>query len=355
MCTAVRYLDADGHMYLGRNLDWAFGYGEVPRVWPAGARVPYQFMDDAPAAHAVIGMCIDYKGYPMFFDCGNDAGLAVAGLNFPGYAEFPAEPRAGATNVCAFEFPFWIAANFSSVDEVEAALANTVIVGKSAGEGLGVSYLHWIVGDSQRCIVIEQTADGMHVYDDPVGVLANQPTFAWHMENLRTYITANNAFPQAATWGIAELAPFGAGAGMRGIPGDCYSPSRFVKAAYLNANYPAKAGTKDNVARMFHTLGNVSMAEGAAAMADGKFEKTIYTGCFEAETVTYFFNTYDDPTIYYASISDALDAAGVVAAAGATGATGATGAVRSTDTAGAAAGATELITPKLKRFDPRTD
>lgn len=312
MCTAVRFTDAQGNMYLGRNLDWAFGYGERPRVWAKGSSVPYMFLDDAPADHAVIGMCIDYQGYPMFFDCGNDAGLAVAGLNFPGYAEFPSAPKNGATNVCAYEFPFWVTANFSTVDEVEAALANTVIVGKPAGEGLGVSYLHWIIGDANRSIVVEQMADGLHVHNDPVDVLANQPAFDWHMENLRTYITANNSFPQAAVWGKAELKPFGAGAGMRGIPGDCYSPSRFVKTAFLNANYPTKDGTVGNIARMFHTLGNASMVEGAAAMADGQFEKTIYTGCFEASTGMYYYNTYDDPAIYCVSLADADGADGLV-------------------------------------------
>ena len=67
-----------------------------------------------------------------------------------------------------------------------------------------------------------------------------------------------------------------------------------------------------NLARMFHTLGNVSMVEGAAAMADGQFEKTIYTGCFEASTGTYYYNTYDDPTIYCVSLADADGADGLV-------------------------------------------
>ena len=96
------------------------------------------------------------------------------------------------------------------------------------------------------------------------------------------------------------------------IPGDCYSPSRFVKTAFLNANYPTKDGSVGNIARMFHTLGNVSMIEGAAAMADGQFEKTIYTGCFEASTGMYYYNTYDDPAIYCVSLADADGADGLV-------------------------------------------
>ena len=127
MCTSIRFTDNSGHMYLGRNLDWSFDYGQQVRVMPRGFHIPYSFIDDATAAHAVIGMCIDYKNYPMFFDCGNDAGLAVAGLNFPGYAEYAEDPVDGKTNIAAYEFPLWVAATFSTVDEVEAALRDTAI------------------------------------------------------------------------------------------------------------------------------------------------------------------------------------------------------------------------------------
>ena len=54
----------------------------------------------------------------------------------------------------------------------------------------------------------------------------------------------------------------------------------FVKAAYLNANYPQKESETENVVRMFRSLEGVVMIEGASRMGDGKFEKTIYTGCF---------------------------------------------------------------------------
>ena len=47
-------------------------------------------------------------------------------------------------------------------------------------------------------------------------------------------------------------------------------------------------------------------------MADGQFEKTIYTGCFEASTGMYYYNTYDDPTIYCVSPADADGADGLV-------------------------------------------
>lgn len=305
MCTAVRFSSEEGSAFLGRNLDWSCGYGEKVRIMPKGFMVPWAFEASAPARHAVIGMCVEFQNYPLFFDCGNDAGLAVAGLNHPGCAEYAPNPAEGKTNIAAYEFPTWVAANFETVDEVEAALADSHIIEKPFNEHFPVSYLHWIIGDATRSIVVESRADGLHVFDNTVDVLANHPNFEWHLTNLRTYITATPDMPTPATWGRAELAPFGAGAGMRGIPGDVYSPSRFVKVAYLNANCPTKSGEHDNVMRMFHTLSNVSMVEGASAMSNGEFEKTVYTSCFSGATGRYYFNTYDDFTIRYASLEDA--------------------------------------------------
>lgn len=308
MCTAIRFTDSDGNMYFGRNLDWSTSYGERIVIVPRGFQVRSAFGDDGPAAHAVIGMGIVFEDYPLYFDCGNDAGLGVAGLNFPGYARYQDGPVVGKTNVAAYEFPLWVTANFTGVDEVEAALSETAIVGKPVSDELGVSLLHWIIGDGRRSIVVECMNDGLHIHHNPVDTLANQPGFDWHMENLRTFITATGDLPESAHWRDAELVPFGSGAGMRGIPGDYYSPSRFAKAAFLNAHYPLKDNEAENVSRLFHILGNVSMVDGAALMADGAYERTLYTGCYSARTGTYYYSTYDDPALRCVRLGDYADA-----------------------------------------------
>lgn len=308
MCTAVRFTSKDGHMYWGRNLDWSTGYGQFPIVMPKGFSVQQHFGGTEPAAHAAIGMGIEHDGYPLFFDCGNDAGLAVGGLNFPGYARFEPEPVAGKVNVAAYEVPVWVAANFATVDDVEEALADVAIIDAGIAPSLPVAPLHWHIADGKRSIVVEYQADGMHVHDDPVDVLTNQPPFGWHVENLRNYLCCDDGWPKDARWGEATLAPFGAGAAMRGIPGDAYPTSRFVKAAFINAFHPQKEAEADNVMRMFHTLGNVSFVEGCARAADGSFDKTLFTDCFSAASGTYYFNTYDDLAIRCARLSDHVDA-----------------------------------------------
>ena len=311
MCTGIRFTSADGDMYFGRNLDWSTPFGEHLVITPKGYPLAQAFPEGSakePANHALIGMGITYQGYPLYFDCGNDAGLAVAGLNFPGYAQYEPDAVEGKTNVAAYEFPVWVAANFESVDEVEAALANVAIVAKPVSDNLGVSLLHWIIGDADRSIVVEYLPDGMHVHHNPFDTLANQPTFDWHRENMRTYLNVTSAFPGTVSWGDAQLSPFGAGAGARGIPGDSYTTSRFVKAAFLNANYPAKKTEQENVMRLFHTLGNVAMVEGSAQMGDGTWERTIYTGCFSAKTGTYYYSTDDNPALRSASLTSYSDA-----------------------------------------------
>lgn len=307
MCTGIRFTDTHGNMFFGRNLDWGCGYGEQVFVTPRNYQRPYAFDGPARGGYALIGTAIEAEGIPLYFDCGNEKGLAVAGLNFPGdgfcqYAEGPIE---GKTNVAAYEFPLWVASEFASVDEAEKALQDTAIVGRAVNAQWQVSKLHYLIGDARRSIVVEYRADGMHVYHDPVDVLTNQPTFDWQVENLRNYISLTNATPQPVRWREATLAPYGSGSGMRGIPGDYYSPSRFVRAAYLNANYPQQETEADNVSRLFHTLGGVSMVKGAALMGDGTSEYTVYTGGFSAATGTYYFSTYENPAITAHSLAEA--------------------------------------------------
>ena len=124
MCTGVRFSDDEGNTYFGRNLDWSFSYGETILVTPRGYHYDTVFgAGGKEKPNAVIGVGVVMADRPMYFDCANEHGLAIAGLNFPGYASFVHEPVEGTENVATFEFPLWVARNFDSVDEVEEALA----------------------------------------------------------------------------------------------------------------------------------------------------------------------------------------------------------------------------------------
>ena len=117
MCTGVRFSDANGNMYFGRNLDWSVGYGQRVVVTPRGYKYKSAFLGEMANSPAVIGMGIVAENTPLYFDCANEHGLAVAGLNFPGYASYAASAVEGKTNIAAYEFPLWVALNFKTVDE----------------------------------------------------------------------------------------------------------------------------------------------------------------------------------------------------------------------------------------------
>lgn len=309
MCTGVRFSDDKGNMYFGRNLDWSTPYGQKVVITPRGYTLSSKFLGELPVKHALIGMGIVAENIPLYFDCGNEAGLAVAGLNFPGYASYEKEPVDGKTNVAAYEFPLWVAMNFNTVDEAEEALRNVAIVDKPVNDQLPSSMLHWIIGDAKRSIVVEYTKNGMEIFHNDVDVLTNQPGYGWHQENLRNYLNLSSPMPKEVEWRDAKFTAFGSGSLMRGLPGDYYSTSRFVRVAYLNTHYPVKSTEEENVSRLFHTLTGVAMIDGAAAMGDGAFEKTIYTGGYSTATKTYYYNTYEDPAIQKVALGD-YDTAG---------------------------------------------
>ena len=305
MCTGVRFSDDNGNMYFGRNLDWSTGYGQKVVLTPRGYSYKSAFLGEMkPQQGAIIGMAIVVENTPLYFDCANEAGLAVAGLNFPGYASYAPEAIDGKTNVAAYEFPLWLVMNFKTVDEAEKALKNVAIVAKPINEQFPVSQLHFIIGDAKRSIVVEYTASGMEIYHNDVDVLTNQPGYGWHKENLRNYLNLFPQMPKEVKWREAKMTAFGSGSLMRGIPGDYYSPSRFVRVAYLNTHYPVKSTEEENVSRLFHTLTGVAMIDGAAEMGDGKCELTIYTGGYSSATKTYYYSTYENPQIISVAMND---------------------------------------------------
>lgn len=303
MCTGIRFSDSDGNMFFGRNLDWSTGYGEKVVITPRGYKYTSAFLGEMGGS-AVIGMGIIAENVPLYFDCANEHGLAVAGLNFPGYAAYAPDAVDGKTNVAAYEFPLWVALNFKTVNEAEKALKDVAIVSKPINEQYPVSQLHWLIGDAKRSIVVEYTTDGMEIYDNDVDVLTNQPGYDWHKENLRNYMNLFPQMPKEIRWSKEVMTAFGSGSLMRGLPGGFYSTDRFIRVAYLNTHYPVQSDENSNVSRLFHTLAGVAMIDGGAAMADGAFEKTIYAGGYSSATQTYYYNTYEDFAIKSVAMKD---------------------------------------------------
>ncbi len=271
MCTCIKFNNADGEMFFGRNLDWTSGFSQEVVITPRNYHYKSAFLGEVLPKYAVIGMAVIEENIPLYFDCANEAGLAVAGLNFPGLTKFETSTVDGKINVAAYEFPLYVAMNFATVSEVKQALENIAIVAKPVSERFSVSPLHYMISDGEQSIVVEYTERGMEVFDNSVNVLTNVPGFREQLGQL----------------------DFDKLDGVKNLPGDYSSVSRFARAAYYNAHYPAKASEAENVSKMFHILSGVAMIDGVKKMDDG-FEKTIYTGGYSASSKTYYHNSYDN-------------------------------------------------------------
>ena len=105
MCTAATYTGKDH--YFGRNLDLELSYNESVTVTPRKFPLKFHQVHDMNEHFAIIGMATVVADYPLYYDATNEKGLSMAGLNFPGNADYK-EPAEDVDNVASFEFIPWI-------------------------------------------------------------------------------------------------------------------------------------------------------------------------------------------------------------------------------------------------------
>ena len=117
-------------------------------------------------------------------------------------------------------------------------------------EQFAPAQLHWILADKNECIVIEPMADGLHIYDNPVGVLTNNPPFPQQLFSLNNYMNLSPKQPQNTFSADLPLTTYSRGMGALGLPGDLSSASRFARVALQN-QMPAPAHPNQKVSANF--------------------------------------------------------------------------------------------------------
>ena len=184
MCTAATYTGKDH--YFGRNLDLELSYNESVTVTPRKFPLKFHQVHDMNEHFAIIGMATVVADYPLYYDATNEKGLSMAGLNFPGNADYK-EPAEDVDNVASFEFIPWILGQCETVADVRKLLAKINITNVEFSEQFPPSPLHWMISDKNESITVEQTKAGLNVYDNPVGIMTNNPEFPFQMFTLNNY------------------------------------------------------------------------------------------------------------------------------------------------------------------------
>ena len=293
MCTAVTYRTKDH--YFGRNLDYEYSYQEAITITPRDYIFHFRRMPPQEHHHAMIGMAMVSEGYPLYYDATNEYGLSMAGLNFPYSAKYMPE-ETNKENVTPFELIPWILGSCKTVSQAEVKLTNANLVNIPFSKEFPLSPLHWIMADSERSVVIEQTNAGLQVFENPVGILTNEPPFPFHMTNLQNYlhVTCEEAVNRFAP--NLSLNAYSRGMGGIGLPGDLSSASRFVKAAFTKLNSVSKDSESASISQVFHILGSVAQQQGCVKVGLA-YEKTIYTSCCNTTKGIYYYTTYENRQI----------------------------------------------------------
>ena len=267
MCTAINFTSKDH--YFGRNLDLEYTYEESVTVTPKNYPFRFRIMGEMNHHYAMIGMAYVVDKYPLYYDATNEKGVSIAGLRFAGNAHYPAVAE-GKDNVSPFEFIPWVLSQCSNLQEVKKLFDRVNLVNIPFSEQLPLTPLHWMISCGEESLVVESMADGLHVYDNPVGVMTNNPPFPvqlWNLENTKM------------------------------IPADLESPSRFVRAAHVLKNSVCGTSEEESVGQFFHILTAVEQQRGCNRMESGLYEITAYSSCCNADRGIYYYVTYGNRQI----------------------------------------------------------
>ena len=250
MCTAIAC--SGGRFFFGRTLDLDRSYGEEVVITPRCFPLPFRETASMPTHHAIIGMAHVADGYPLYYDAMNERGLCMAGLRFRPHARYSG--GAGA-QIAPFELIPWVLGQCDSLSDARELLEKTALRDLDFSPGLPNTQLHWLIADKTGSMTVESTADGLHLYENPIGVLTNDPTFPHQMALLK-----------------------------RGgdLPGDLSSPSRFRRAAF-NKTHAQTVGTVTDFLRILDTVTQVPGCNGDMS--------TRYSSCCDTKNGLYCYST----------------------------------------------------------------
>jgi choloylglycine hydrolase len=301
-CTGITLRASDGSVVFGRTLEWgSFDLQSRLVILPRGRQFTGGTPDGKPGLtwqgkYGVVGL--DAVEKDIVVDGMNEKGLALGLFYHPGFAEYPKyDPAHSAETMGPTDVGQYLLTTCASVDEVRAAI-NQVHVVAVVESALGFSApVHFIATEpSGKALVIEFLKGKLKVFDAPLGVITNAPSYDWHETNLRNYINLSAVALPGKKIDDLDFKPLGGGSGMIGLPGDFTPPSRFVRAvAFSKTARPTNTGD-ETIYEVFRILDNFNVPLGAAEGTGdektlGMRSSTIWTTAYDTKNRTMYYHT----------------------------------------------------------------
>jgi len=266
-CTEFQITANDSSIVVGRSMEFAVELGTELVVVSRGQEKTSLAPGDKEGLKwkSKYGyVALNAFSLPIVIDGFNENGLSIGFLWLPGSEYQDVKPEDSANALALEDFGAWLLGNFATAGEVKDAVKN-VKVWSHTFKQLGgmIPPIHVAVQDSKGAsLVIEYTKGELKLYDNPVGVLTNAPTFDWHLANLDNYVNLTPLNAPLPTIGALKITADNQGSGLKGLPGDPLPSSRFVKAAYLKQFAKPPENAKEATVLAGHLLNTVDIPKG---------------------------------------------------------------------------------------------
>jgi choloylglycine hydrolase len=304
-CTGVTLKAKDGAVVYGRTMEWgSFDLNTQVVVVPRGYEFTAHTPDKKPGVtwvgkYGFVGL--DGLDVEVYLDGMNEKGLAVGGFYHPGFAEYQKyDPAKASECMGPGDVIAYLLSTCATVDEAKAAIAKvrvTAVVAKVIGMAPPAHYL--VTEPGGKAAVVEYHKGELRLFDAPLGVITNAPTYDWHEINLRNYLNLSAVALPSKKIDEMNFAPLGGGSGMIGLPGDFTPPSRFVRAvAFAKSARPTPTG-EETVYELFRILDNFNVPLGAAegegdAKTKGMRSSTIWTSVWDTKNTVLYYHTQNN-------------------------------------------------------------
>ncbi|MBL4556596.1 MAG: linear amide C-N hydrolase [Rhodobacteraceae bacterium] len=288
-CTVLAIKDASGNIYQGRTNEYPGMQPDELTYYPAGTLIESVTPDGQKGMsfqtkYAIFGATL--KGMTpnasqdSIHEAVNDQGMSFTTNAFArnGQAEITLPPDKVLSVV---DYGAWVLGNFKTTAdrlrrlgagelqddaEVKEAIAsNEFDVWLPNIEAMGnvLAPVHFAVYDKMGgAIVIEFVGGETQVYDNPVGVMTNDPPFPWHLEHMNNYARLTNVDKNSGQFQALEVEAPDSGGALAGLPSSNTLPDRFVKAAYY-ANYALEASSPEEaIQTLSHVMNNFDRPSG---------------------------------------------------------------------------------------------
>ena len=287
-CTAVNIVAKDGSVVAGRTMEWAFDMKwqltanpkgmPISLSAPASLKLPITSLSSKYAFVAIAPGVL--AGPPAYLEGQNEAGLGISGNFLPGFTQYQTVTPQDKNYVSILNLGGFILGMFGSVKELRSELPKyKVWFDPSEVKGLPTPpWLHLVLTDrSGDSIVVEFVKGQMMIHNNVAGVLTNAPTYDWHLNNVRNYLSLTSTATSSVTVDNTNVTELGQGGGLMGLPADYTPPSRFVRATYLKHFTYQPSNSVEAMQAADHVLNNVDIPVGVARSSDGKQVFSDYT------------------------------------------------------------------------------